>query len=166
MMPSSRRIAPHLLSALLLSIAVVVTAAASPVAAGSGSRKACKLLKPKQIEKVLGAEAQRSKVEGTQVAGAESCAFDVGPGLGEPGGGIVVVTYYSGPIAPGIAADVETREEPLAKGVVWDPLVEVAYVIKADKVVGVNVSYTNRDPSTEELRPDMAKLARAAFKRT
>jgi hypothetical protein len=86
MMPSSRRIAPHLLSALLLSIAVVVTAAASPVAAGSGSRKACKLLKPKQIEKVLGAEAQRSKVEGTQVAGAESCAFDVGPGRGEPGG--------------------------------------------------------------------------------
>jgi hypothetical protein len=165
-MHRSRRAATYPFPALLLAVAVLVAAAASPAAAGSGSRKACKLLKPKQIEKILGAEAQRSSVEGTQVAGAESCAYDVGPGLGEPGGGLVVVTYYSGPIAPGIAADVETREEPLAKGVVWDPLVEVAYVIEADKVVGVNVSYTKRDPSTEELKPDMAKLARAAFKRT
>ncbi len=146
-------------------VAVVTVVAASPAAAGSGSRKACKLLKPAQIEKVLGAEAQRSDTEGTQVAGAESCAFDVGPGLGEPGGALVVVTYYSGPIVSGIGGDLESRAEPLTKGVVWDPLVEVAYVVKPKKIVGVNVSYTNRDPSTEELMPDMAKLAKAAAKR-
>jgi len=148
---------------VLVVVAVVV--GASPVAAGSGSSKACKLLKPAQIEKVLGAEAQRSDTEGTQVAGAESCAFDVGPGLGEPGGALVVVTYYSGPIVQGIGADLETRAEALTKGVVWDPLVEVAYVVKPKKIVGVNVAYTSGDPSTEELMPDVAKLAKAAAKR-
>lgn len=159
-----RTAATALLPALLLS-AALVTATASPARAGSSSRKACKLLKPAQIEKVLGAPAAKSDAEGTQVAGAESCAFDVGPGLGEPGGALVIVTYYSGPIARGIGADIETRAEPISKGVVWDPLISGAYVIKPKKIVGVSVSYTSDDPPPDELRPETAELTKAAAKR-
>ena len=159
-----RRTATVLLPALLLS-AVLVVAGAGPAGAGSGNAKACKLLKPAQIEKVLGAPAAKSDVEPTQVAGAESCAYDVGPGLGEPGGGMVIVSYYSGPIAQGIGADLETRAEPVSKGVVWDELIAGVYVVKPKKIVGVSISYTSNDPPAEELKPEAAKLVKAASKR-
>ncbi len=165
MMRRSPRAAAHLSLALLASLAVLVAGAAVPAAAGSGSRKACKLLKPAQIEKVLGAPAAKSDVEGTQVAGAESCAYDVGPGLGEPGGALVIVTYYSGALAKGIGADIKTRAEPLSEGVVWDPLVAGAYVVKPKKVVGVSVSYTSSDPPADQLQPETATLTKAASKR-
>jgi hypothetical protein len=146
-------------------LALQVALIAAPAGAAK-ARNACKLLKPAQITKVLGAPAARSDVAGAAVAGGESCAFDVGPGLGEPGGGMVVVTYYSGALAKGFATDVKTRSQPLTKGAVWDPDIESAFVIKRDSVTGVNVSYTSDSPSTEELKPQMAKLAKAAAKRT
>jgi hypothetical protein len=148
----------------LSALCVLLAVAAGPAFAKSGS-KACKLLKPAQIEDTLGAPAKRSTAQGTQVAGAESCAYDVGPGLGEPGGGLVVITYYSGPIASGVGSDIKSRAERLTGSAVWDPLIEVAYVVKSKKIVGVAVSYTNQQPSTEELKPAMAELATAAAKR-
>lgn len=164
-MHRSPRTTTHAPLALLVSVTVCVAGAATPAAAGSGSRKACTLLKPAQIEKVLGAPAAKSDVEGTEVAGAESCSYDVGPGLGEPGGALVTVTYYSGALAKGIGADIKTRAEPISKGVVWDPLVAVAYVVKPKQVVGVSVSYTSSDPPADQLMPETAKLAKAAAKR-
>jgi hypothetical protein len=164
-MHRSHRAAAHLSLAVFASAALLVAGATRPAAAGSGSRKACKLLKPAQIEKVLGAPAAKSDLEGTQVAGAESCSFDVGPGLGEPGGAHVVGTYYAGPIARGIGADIKTRAEPLSKGAVWDPLISGAYVVKPKKIVGVSVSYTSSDPPADELQDEMAKLAKAGSKR-
>jgi hypothetical protein len=152
--------------ATLLVLTVTATLAAATGVSAAAERKACKLLKPAAIEKVLGAPAARSDTEGTQVAGAESCGYDVAPGLGEPGGALVVVSYFSGPVASGVGADIKTRAEAISHGAVWDPLVDAAYVIKSKRVVGVSVTYTSSDPPAEELKPEMAKLAKAAFKRS
>lgn len=156
---------PRVPVACLTCLAVLAGAllTAGPAFAGQAS-KACKIIKPSRMQKVLGAPVKRDPGNESSVAGAENCAFVIGSGLLEPGGGLVVVTYYSGPIVKGIAADIKTRAEPIEKGVVFDPLVDAAYVVKKKHIVGVAITYTGDQPSVEELKPSMAELAKVGSK--
>jgi hypothetical protein len=152
----------------LVPVAVAtLVAVGSPLPSGAAAApKACKLLKGAAIRKVLGAPAKVDPdAQGTQIGGAESCAYAVGDGLGEPGGGLVVLTHYTGGVADGIASEFEPRVTPLGKGVVWDATLDVAYVVKKGNVVGVNITYTSDDPPSAELQSEAAALARAAAKR-
>jgi len=157
---------PKVHVACLTSLAVLAGVLLTPGPAFAGKdTKACKIIKPSRMQKVLGAPVQLDPSnEPTSVAGAQNCAFEIGPGLMEPGGGLVVVTYYSGPIVRGIAADIKTRAEPIEKGVVFDPQVEAAYVMKKQHIVGVAITYTDDTPSAEELKPAMAELAKVGSK--
>jgi len=147
-------------------VALAVSMAAPPAGGTQKTPKSCKLLKVSKIEQVLGAPATVAEDAGLSVsAGADSCGYDVAPGLGQPGGALVVVTHYKGALADGIAAEFAPRAERLAGGAVWDPQSEVAYVVKKGKVVGVSVTYTSSDPPASELQPEAAKLAKAAARR-
>ena len=68
-------------------------------------------------------------------------------------------------VADGIASEFESRAEKLGGGVVWEPLVEVAYVVRPGKLVGVSISYTSSDPPATELKPEAKKLVKAAARR-
>jgi hypothetical protein len=147
-------------------MALLVSALAPAPAAGDPTPRSCKLLKLAKVERVLGAPATVADDAGLSVAaGADSCGYDVAPGLGEPGGALVVVTHYRGPLADGIAAEFGPRAEKLGGGVVWDPTSAIAYVVKKGKVVGVSISYTSNDPPAIEVQPQAAKLAKAAARR-
>jgi hypothetical protein len=151
--------------AVLALLAAIALGVHDPAGAAS-SPKICKALRTATIEKVLGAPAKVDRdAQGTQIASAQSCAYSVGPGLGEAGGGLVILTSYKGGVADGIAAEFEPRATSLGKGVVWEPTLEVAYVVKKGKVVGINITYTSSDPPSSELQDEAAKLARAAAKR-
>ena len=160
------------MSAIRRPLAAVVVVAASALALGLpagavSTTKTCKLLKAAKVAKVLDAPAAVDPDGGDGPAsGIGTCSYDVGPGLGEPGGALVIVTYYTGALADNTAAEFKSRATSLSKRVVWEPNLEVAYVVKKGKLVGVNIAYTSSDPPATELQDEAAALARAAAART
>ena len=123
----------------------------------------CTILKATQIAKVLG-----EPVTGPNEAGTLgiACDFDIGEGLGEPGGGIAIVSYYDKGLAKGVFASIKSAGEKVAGTKAWwDATAESAMVHKKGKLVGVSLTYTSSTPSTAELQPKMAALALLAAKK-
>jgi hypothetical protein len=142
-------------------LSAAVTSAA--VAAKSTRAKSCTLLKPAQMAKVLDAEISKALGAGT---GGYACSFDIGDGLGEPGGGLVIVTYYEGSLAKGIYQSAKKSGEKIpGTKALWDTNASTAMISKKGKVIAVNVSYTNDSPSTDDLRDEMAELAALGSKK-
>jgi len=156
-------------SAVVIGAMLVVASsvAASPAGAAKKS-KSCKLLKSAQIEKVLGAE-----VSGPGNSGSlDACDFDVGPGLGSPGGGLVIVQYYEkGPLANGVFSAMKNGAEGLEPGVrvpgtkVWFTPTTGAWVKKKGQLANVSLSYTGTEPTAEATQDVVVELVELAAKR-
>jgi hypothetical protein len=138
----------------------MVVAHASPATAAK-ELGACKVLKTKQMTKVLG-----QPVSGPGTPTTNACGFDVGPGLGEPGGGLVTVILYRGQLAKSIWAGIEPSTEAIpGTKARYEEEQETAYVNKKKGLVGINLAFTSDDPPSSELRTEAGKLATAASKR-
>ncbi len=131
--------------------------------------KSCTLLKASQIAKVMGVPVTGPGDAGTLDI---ACSFDIGPGLGEPGGGSFIVQYYKkGPIASVVFAQMkegtEGYKEPGQRvpgtKVWWDGA--DAWVQKKGKVVSVGASYTNNDPPPDAVKDAVVELAQRASKK-
>lgn len=131
--------------------------------------KSCTLLTASKISKVLD-----QPVSGPGEAGTLdiACDFDIGAGLGEPGGGMVIVEYYEkGPIASAVfqslKAGLEGYKPPAARvpgtKVWWDG--KAASIYKNGQLVSVSISFTNSDPPPETLQPQMVALVKGAAKK-
>jgi hypothetical protein len=84
------------LAAVIGVVTIALAVVATDVADAATKPKSCTLLKPSQMSKVLGDEVTGPDITGTS---GTACSFNIGGGLGEPGGGLVIVTYYSGSVA-------------------------------------------------------------------
>jgi hypothetical protein len=134
----------------------------SPATAAKKPRS-CTLLKPTQMAKVLDAEVGTAGKPGT---GGYACPFVVGKGLGEPGGGLVVVTYYGTALAKNLWKTTKGSTEAIqASKARFDADAGAAYVYKHRQLVGVSVSFTSNQPSSDELLPQMGALAELAAKK-
>lgn len=113
---------------------------ASVVGERAAKKKAtsCSLLTASQIEEVVG-----TTVTGPGDAGTLdiACSYDIGPGLGDPGGGMVIVQYYSGRLGKGVWSAAKANGEKVGK-YYWDPTAEILTGAKKGKVVGMSVTYT------------------------
>lgn len=152
--------------AVVLGLALVV--GAGPAGAAK-KPKSCTLLKAAQISEVLGADVSGPGGAGTLDI---ACDFDVGPGLGEPGGGILIVQYYErGPIASGVYSAMKDGAEGLEPGVrvpgtkVWFTPTTGAWVKKKGQVVNVSLSYTLSDPPAEATQDVVVELTELAAKK-
>jgi len=159
-------------------LAVVVTAAALALAgsmavglesASAKKAKSCTLLKASEISKVFGVPVTGPGDAGTLDI---ACSFDIGPGLGEAGGGSLIVQYYKkGPVASTVfsqmKAGTEGYKDPgkrVAGTKVWWDGAD-AWAEKKGKVVSIGASYTNNDPTPESVQDEVVKLAKRARKK-
>ncbi len=155
--------------AVVVLSSVAVGALAADAVGAAKKPKSCRLLKASQISKVLEQEVSGPGDAGTLDI---ACDFDIGAGLGEPGGGTVIVQYYKkGPVASTVFAQMQKGTEGYkdpgqrvrATKVWWDGA--DAWVRKKGAVVVVGASYTNDDPPPETLQDQMVELAQVASKK-
>lgn len=130
----------------------------SPSAASVTAKKAkpCTILKPAAIEAIVGAPVSAAGEAGTLQLG---CDFDVGAGIGEPGGGFVVIQYYEGTLAKSVWAAAKSGEK--VGKLYWDPVTEIASGFKKGKMIAASVTYTPPDPA--DLREQSLALAKLAL---
>lgn len=141
---------------------LVVTTLAAP-AAFAKRPKACRLLKPAQMEKVLG-----QPVTGPTATGAAnlSCSFDLGPGLGESGGALVTVQHYKGVLARNVYSAIkQTAEQVTGPKLLWDAGSGIAYGYRKGKLTAVSVTYTDSALVGEEFKAMVVQLAKLAANR-
>jgi len=157
--------AAGVVAAVVLALALV--AGAGPAGAAK-KPKSCTLLKAAQIAKVLEVD-----VTGPGNSGSlDACDFDVGPGLGSPGGGLVIVQYYGkGPLANGVFSAMKDGAEGLEPGVrvpgtkVWFTPTTGAWVKKKGKLANVSLSYTGTEPTAEATQDVVVELVELAAKK-
>jgi hypothetical protein len=158
-------------SRLAAVMAAVVLALAAFVVLGAASATAkkprpCTLLKASEISKVFGVTVTGPGNAGTLDI---ACSFDIGPGLGEAGGGSLIVQYYKkGPVASTVfsqmKAGTEGYKDPgerVAGTKVWWDGAD-AWVEKKGNVVSIGASYTNNDPTPDSVQDAVVKLAKRA----
>jgi hypothetical protein len=153
-----------------LVVSSLVWAVPTVDAAGAAKRpKSCTLLTAKQISKVLNADVTGPNGAGTLDI---ACDYDVGPGLGEPGGGLFIVQYYEkGPVGSTVFAQMkkglEGYRDPGTRipgtPVWWDGA--DAWLKKKGQVVTVGASYTNNDPPPEASQDEFVELVQLAGKK-
>ncbi len=153
----------RMVSVACVLVTVVASCVLGDTAAVAKTAKSCKILKPAKMSDVLDAEVSKANGAGT---GGYACSFDIGAGLGEAGGGLVVVTVYDAALGKGILASAKkTAEDIPGSKAIWDTNAQGALVAKHGKVVVVSVSYTNDTPAADDLRAEMAELATLASKK-
>jgi hypothetical protein len=142
---------------------VALLATAALPAAAAKKPKSCTLLTNAQMTKVTGATVTGPDITGT---GGIACSFNIGAGLGEQGGGMVIVSLYTGSLAKGVYGAAKSGAEKIAgHRALWDGTSQSAMLFKKGKLVAVNVSYTGDNPPPDQLKPQMAQLAELAAKR-
>jgi len=75
------------------------------------------------------------------------CDFDVGLGIGDPGGGLVVIQVYSGTTAKSVWSAAKAGEK--VGKVYWDPTSKIASGYKKPNMVAASISYTGGPPESE-----------------
>lgn len=120
------------MATLALGLGMVTT----PPAGAAKKPTACTILASGAIAKIVGAPVSA----GDPGSGGYGCGFDVGPGLGEPGGGLVVLQLYTGPMASSIFSAAKSGEK--VGKVYWDPLTGIATANKKGVTIGASYSIT------------------------
>lgn len=118
-------------------------------------QKACTILKPAEIETVVGIPVGEPDGTGSKFG----CSFDIGEGIGSPGGGLVVTQYQTGAIAKNVWSAAKKNQEKVAK-LRWDPVSGIASGFKKGKLVAVSVSLTGTtDDENKDQALDLVNLA-------
>jgi hypothetical protein len=133
------------------------TLAASPAepAGAAKLQKACTILKPAEIEAVVGIPIGEPDGAGSKFG----CSFDIGEGIGSPGGGLVVTQFQTGVIAKNLWSAAKKNQEKVAK-LRWDPVSGIASGFKKGKLVAASVSITGtRDDENKDQALDLVNLA-------
>jgi hypothetical protein len=123
--------------ASVLTIGVFLVASLSGSAAAAKKPKSCTILKASEIETVVGAPVSGPGEGGTL---GIACDFDIGPGLGDSGGGLVILQVYSGTTAKGVWSAAQAGEK--VGKVYWDAGAEIASGYKKPNMVAASVTYT------------------------
>jgi hypothetical protein len=131
---------------------------AAPTAEPAGAaklQKACTILKPAEIEAVVGIPIGEPDGAGSKFG----CSFDIGEGIGSPGGGLVVTQYQTGVIAKSLWSAAKKNQEKVAN-LRWDPVSGIASGFKKGKLVAASVSITGtRDDENKDQALDLVNLA-------
>ena len=142
-----RRMLPTLVvSTLVMSTLVMSTVDRRPAPAGAAQlQKACTVLTPAEIEAVVGIP-----IGGPDGAGSKyGCSFDIGDGIGSPGGGLVITQYQTGPVAKTLWSAAKKSQEKVGK-VYWDPVAGIATGFKKGKLFAASVTVTGTDDSEHQ----------------
>ena len=149
-------------------VVALVLAGAGPAVAAKKKPKSCTLLKSAQISEVIEGEVTGPNGSGT----FDACDFDVGPGLGRPGGGILIVQYYEkGPVATAVFSAMKDGAEGFEPGVrvpgtkVWFTPTTGAWTKKKGQAVNVSLSYSSDDPSAAATQDAVVALTELAAKK-
>lgn len=137
-----------------LLVGTLAALAAEPAGAAK-LQKACTILKPAKIEAVVGLPIGEPDGTGSKVG----CSFDIGEGIGSPGGGLVVTQYHTGAIAKNLWSAAKKNQEKVGK-LRWDPVSGIASGFKKGKLVAVSVIITGTtDDENKDQALDLVNLA-------
>lgn len=127
--------------AAVLAAGVVLALAGGPggatVAAKKKKIKACALLTVDEVDAVVAGEPVSNPTP-SKSGPASVCDYDIGEGLGSPGGGLVTVQVYTGTVGKSILGAAKTGEA--VGSVYWDPTGAIATGAKKGTVVAASVS--------------------------
>lgn len=152
-MDGKRRVTVSLVLTGLL-VGALAGSRAEPAGAAK-LQKACTILKPAEIETVVGIPIAEPDGTGSK----SGCSFDIGDGIGSPGGGLVVTQYQTGAIAKNLWSEAKRNQEKVAK-LRWDPVSGIASGFKKGKLVAVSVSITGtRDDENKKQALDLVNQA-------
>lgn len=132
-------------------VGVVVTTGLVMLPPGAGAeklQKACRVLSPDEIAAVLPYPIGEPDGSGSKVG----CSFDIGEGLGEPGGGLVITQYHTGSVAKSLWAMAKKSREKAGQRhtVYWDPVAGIASGFKKGQLFAVSVTITGRDDTEQQ----------------
>lgn len=140
---------------------MVILASGGSAAGAAGAaklQKACTVLTPAQIESVLGIAAGPPDGSGSKAG----CSFDLGDGLGKPGGGLLVTQHYTGSLAKNLWSTAKKSQEKVGKAY-WDPVAGIASASRKGQLVAVSISLTGA--RSADYRTEAVELANLAAKR-
>ncbi|MFA5885051.1 MAG: hypothetical protein WDA60_14465 [Acidimicrobiia bacterium] len=135
----------------MLPILTVVALGVSVVAVGAGPtgaaklQKACRVLTPAEIETVVGIPIGEPDGAGSSFG----CSFDIGDGIGSPGGGLVITQYQTGNLAKNLWGAAKANQERVGK-LYWDPTSGIASGFRKGKLFAVSVTITGTDDAEHQ----------------
>lgn len=141
---------------VLTMVALVVGTTVAPLRAAK-LQKACLVLTPAEIEEVIGIPIAEPDGAGSKVG----CSFDIGDGIGSPGGGLVITQYQKGAVAKSLWSAAKKNQEKVGK-LYWDPVSGIASGFKKGKLVAASVTITGTDDS--EQKDEAVELVTIALK--
>lgn len=135
----------------MLSILTVVAVGVAAIAVSAGPtgaaklQKACRVLTPAEIETVIGIPIGEPDGAGSKLG----CSFDIGDGIGSPGGGLVITQYQTGNLAKNIWSATKANQEQVGK-LYWDPASGIASGFRKGKLFAVSVTITGTDDAEHQ----------------
>jgi hypothetical protein len=130
-----RRTAGVVATVVLLGL---VSVSAGDAAVGTKKKKPapCKLIPLDRVDAIVPGEPVSNPTP-TKAGGVPVCEYDIGEGLGSPGGGLVVIQVYSGVLGRNILAAAKKGEA--FGSAYWNPTTAIAIGGKKGTVVAASV---------------------------
>lgn len=132
-------------------VGVVITCGLVMLPSGAGAeklQKACTVLSSDEIAAVLPYPVGEPDGSGSKLG----CSFDIGEGLGEPGGGMVITQYHTGSVAKSLWSTAKKSQEKVGQThtVYWDPGAGIASGFKKGRLFAVSVTITGKDDTEQQ----------------